>query len=417
MKKLTKLISVMFVLTLCFTLVTPVKVKAANIKKPAKVTSVKKSSVTANSIKITYKKAARAKGYQVQYSTKSSMKSAKTRKTSKTSATIKSLKANTTYYIRVRAYNTASKKTQYGDWSKVVKIKTAKKAVAAHTHKWVNKTVVDKKAWDETVTTRKAYTEYKYILKGLRDNVYGTFYPVTPSSDTDDAWHDALYAAGQDHADVFVPYAQAIINATRNATSNNDLANAEKYIMDAISGMEPASALAKPVIEKRAIYHPVQTKVIHHAAVTHTETICRTCSKKKTHTHKWVTKTVVDKGAWDETVVVKEGYEIERQLESSIYVEPQVRKSLDAIENLATGELYYNQETYTNGAKIYDLCALLDGKFGTSMVNTLQLQPFGASSSLTEPLRPEWIPAETEVVHHKAVTHKEKLCSICGVKK
>ena len=125
MKKFTKLLAAMFAVMMCVTLATPVMAEAATIKKPTKVTSVKKSVAKYNTIKVTYKKAARAKGYQVQYSTKSSMKSAKTTKTTKTFATIKSLKANTTYYIRVRAYNTSSKrKTQYGAWSSKIKIKT-----------------------------------------------------------------------------------------------------------------------------------------------------------------------------------------------------------------------------------------------------------------------------------------------------
>lgn len=125
MKKITKTLIVMLTLALCFTIATPVTAEAATVKKPAKVTSVKKSTATATSIKVTYKKASRAKGYQVQYSTKSNMKSAKTVKTKKTSATISKLKANTTYYIRVRAYNTSSKKkTQYGAWSAKIKVKT-----------------------------------------------------------------------------------------------------------------------------------------------------------------------------------------------------------------------------------------------------------------------------------------------------
>lgn len=125
MKKITKTLIVMLTLALCFTIATPVTAEAATVKKPAKVTSVKKSTATATSIKVSYKKASRAKGYQVQYSTKSNMKSAKTVKTKKTSATISKLKANTTYYIRVRAYNTSSKKkTQYGAWSAKIKVKT-----------------------------------------------------------------------------------------------------------------------------------------------------------------------------------------------------------------------------------------------------------------------------------------------------
>lgn len=126
MKKLTRFLAVMLALTLLFTLSAPLTADAATVKKPVKVTSVKASSVTTTKATISYKKATRAKGYQIQYSTKSSMKSAKTVKTTKLKKTLTGLKSNTAYYVRVRAYNTSSKKkTQYGAWSKAVKTKTA----------------------------------------------------------------------------------------------------------------------------------------------------------------------------------------------------------------------------------------------------------------------------------------------------
>ena len=415
-----KLLAVVPVLVLCF--IMTVTVEAATVKKPAKVTSVKASSVTATKTTIRYKKATRAKGYQIRYSTKSNMKSSKTVKTTKTKKTLTGLKANTTYYVRVRAYNTVKKKTRYGTWSKAAKFKTLH---TNHTHKWTTKTVVDKKAWNEKVTTRKAYTDYKYTLKGLRDNAYGTFYPVTPKSDTDDAWYDALYEVGKAHAKVAVPYLEAVREAindfnTERREGRKDWSDATQYVMNAVSDLEPASALAKPVIEKSKIYHPAQTKVIHHDAVTHTETVCRTCGQAKTHTHKWVTRTLIDKGAWDETVVIKEGYEGGHYLESTIPTTSPYHpgkifvRNLDFIQDIVTQEFYYDSDVYSNGVKLYTISLVTDQLSGKSPTFNFPIQPFGPNNTLTPPYRPEWIPAETEVVHHKAVTHKETRCSICG---
>lgn len=421
MKRITKFLAAAFFLVLCFTLAVPVASEAAAAKRPAKVTSVKAALAGTNKAVISYKKVSKAKGYQIQYSTKSSMKSAKTVKTTKTRKTLKGLKASSTYYIRVRAYNTVKKRIRYGAWSKTIKLKLA------HKHKWVAETVVDKKAWDETVTTRKAYTDYKYVLRGLRDNVYGTFYPVTPYADNDDAWYDALIEAGQAHAKVAEPYLKAVVAAINEATSGPlpdvDWDNVTNNVADAVKGIKPASALVKPVIEKRSVAHPAQTKVIHHDAVSHTETVCSVCGQKKTHSHKWTTRTVVDKAAWDETVIVKEGYEIERTLESSIlttssyYPGEIFRKGLDFVKDIQTKEFYYDSDVYLWGSKAYSLAFLADEISGGSIVKTLQLQRFGSTTTLTSPYRPDWVPAETEEVHHKAVTHKETLCSICGRKK
>lgn len=59
-------------------------------------------------------------GYQIQYSTSKNFAKAKTVKIAgakKHSTTIKKLTSKKTYYVRVRAYRIANRKTVYGSWS------------------------------------------------------------------------------------------------------------------------------------------------------------------------------------------------------------------------------------------------------------------------------------------------------------
>ncbi len=86
---------------------------------PAKVSSLK-AKAGANKAKLSWKKAARAKGYQVQQYKGGKWKTVKKVKTLK--HTVKGLKKGT-YKFRVRGYNTVSGKTYYGKWSKAVKVK------------------------------------------------------------------------------------------------------------------------------------------------------------------------------------------------------------------------------------------------------------------------------------------------------
>lgn len=92
-------------------------------------------SVKSKKIKIAWTKDGKASGYQVQYGTSKSLsKTGKTKlisKKSRSSLTLKKLKKKKTYYIRVRSFRkvqTGGKTlTLYGAWSKISKVKTAKK--------------------------------------------------------------------------------------------------------------------------------------------------------------------------------------------------------------------------------------------------------------------------------------------------
>jgi len=81
------------------------------------------SKLTAGKQRLTVKwsKHAEATGYELQYASKSSFAGARTvriKKNTVVSATINKLKKGKTYYVRLRSYKTAGKKTYYSAWSK-----------------------------------------------------------------------------------------------------------------------------------------------------------------------------------------------------------------------------------------------------------------------------------------------------------
>lgn len=92
--------------------------KPATVKKPTVKNSAKKT------MKITFKKVSGAAGYEIRYSTKSSMKGAKVVTTKTTSKTIKKLTKGKTYYVQVRAYklDSAGKKVYSKAYSTKVKV-------------------------------------------------------------------------------------------------------------------------------------------------------------------------------------------------------------------------------------------------------------------------------------------------------
>lgn len=97
-------------------------VYAASKPGKVKISSVKANSTTAFTVK--WKKVSGAKGYQIRYSTRSSMSGAKKILTTKKSRKIKKLKAGTKYYVQVRAYKKSKGKKIYGKWSKKKSVTT-----------------------------------------------------------------------------------------------------------------------------------------------------------------------------------------------------------------------------------------------------------------------------------------------------
>ena len=142
-------VGVSAVLAASLALAAPATAQAKAVKKPAKVKKPTVSKVKATSFKVSWKKAKRAKGYQVKV-----VKGSKTVKTitvKKKYCYATGLKAKTTYKVKVRAYNQSGKKKKYGKWSAVRKVTTSKSSSSSgsssgsnsssstattHTHNW-----------------------------------------------------------------------------------------------------------------------------------------------------------------------------------------------------------------------------------------------------------------------------------------
>ena len=88
-----------------------------------KVTAFKAKALK-KALKLTWKKAAGASGYEIQYSLNKNFKKAKKntiKKASVKTRTIKGLKKNKKYYIRIRATMRKGKRKINGPWGKTAK--------------------------------------------------------------------------------------------------------------------------------------------------------------------------------------------------------------------------------------------------------------------------------------------------------
>ena len=94
---------------------------------PYGVGGFKAKSTAKNSITLGWNKGTTASGYQLQQYKGGKWVTVYTgTKATSTSCTIKSLKANTSYKFRIRAYKTYGNTKQYGSWSKVLTVRTKK---------------------------------------------------------------------------------------------------------------------------------------------------------------------------------------------------------------------------------------------------------------------------------------------------
>ena len=98
---------------------------------PKKPTAKKPSATSSSAVTAKWSKGKNdVSGYQIKCSKNKSMKGAKTVTAGKsvTSKKISGLKANTKYYVQVRAYKTVDGKKYYSDWSAKKSVKTKAKA-------------------------------------------------------------------------------------------------------------------------------------------------------------------------------------------------------------------------------------------------------------------------------------------------
>lgn len=132
MKNVSKSLSVLFAMIMLFSLSVPANAYAA--AKP-KATSISSVTAKGGAFTVKWKKISGITGYQVQYSsfskfTKDTTKTVKVAKASTTSKTISGLTSKKKYYVRVRTYKTANRKTTYSSWSKSKSVTTKVKAVS-----------------------------------------------------------------------------------------------------------------------------------------------------------------------------------------------------------------------------------------------------------------------------------------------
>ncbi|MCR4624726.1 MAG: fibronectin type III domain-containing protein [Lachnospiraceae bacterium] len=93
--------------------------KTTTLKAPGK-TKISTAKASGTKLTVKCKKVSKnCKGYEFQISTDKNFTSPTTKTSSKNKVSFKNLKKNTTYYVRVRAYNKSGSTKSYGKWSAV----------------------------------------------------------------------------------------------------------------------------------------------------------------------------------------------------------------------------------------------------------------------------------------------------------
>ena len=193
--KFTIVISIACLLAFCLLLQTPAFAANNSAKKPGK-TSITRIAKTDKSITVKLSKARRASGYQIKFSTSKKFAASSTKtKTISSSAfssngkmlTVRSLKKDTNYYIKARAYKITKRgKVKYSKWSKIRTCKTySTQNLSAPVKKLLNKA----RSWLN-------YSEYnnKFLYIIERYN-YQEKVPVGYKLNSQDAWCAAFVSA------------------------------------------------------------------------------------------------------------------------------------------------------------------------------------------------------------------------------
>lgn len=151
-----------------------------------KGTSVKALTAKPAGFKVSWNRVKGVTGYQVQYSTSSKFKNAKTMKVKKdsvTSRTNQSLKPGKKYYVRVRTYRTANKKTTYSGWSKAKSVTTKKNVTVKEVQSKVNAYIqsrgvkvdpsmkISESSWNARITRMQSTLNDGYTLRRAKEEV------------------------------------------------------------------------------------------------------------------------------------------------------------------------------------------------------------------------------------------------------
>ena len=98
--------------------------KKSGVPTLSKTSGVRASAASSSAIKVSWKKTAGAKGYQIYRATSKSGSYSKVKTTSTENFTNTGLAANKTYYYKVRSYRKVGKATKYSNYSSIVYAKT-----------------------------------------------------------------------------------------------------------------------------------------------------------------------------------------------------------------------------------------------------------------------------------------------------
>ena len=154
---MSRFLSVVVTLVLAMTIFVSFNTETFALSKPGKVKTVSAKAVSADSVKLSWKKVSGASGYQIYKVTKSgSKKFATVKSASKKTITIKKLKPDTKYTYKVRAFKKYKKsgktRTIYGKFSNKVSI-TLSSAITVSTQPELNKALTNKAASQITINT------------------------------------------------------------------------------------------------------------------------------------------------------------------------------------------------------------------------------------------------------------------------
>ena len=145
---------------------------------PYGVGGFKAKSTTKTSITLGWNKGTTASGYQLQQYKDGKWVTVYTgTKPTSTSYTIKSLKSNTSYKFRIRAYKTYGNTKQYGSWSSEVKVNTNPYGVGGFKAKSTAKNSI-------TLGWNKGTTASGYQLQQYKDGKWVTVYTGTKATST-----------------------------------------------------------------------------------------------------------------------------------------------------------------------------------------------------------------------------------------